>query len=126
VEVERLILSLLNADWLKQDTGTPGTLATEVERILAAYKVKVENSEVLALMAAHGFEGCNSDVTAHATEVVNAWLSKTPENKPLAFDAKTLNSVDWNKSDVEMDAALNKEFDGVPAVFLTHVKQIEA
>ena len=122
VEVTRLILMLLNGGWLKQETGTPGTLAAEVERILAKHNVAVENAEVEALMNSHGYE--NHDDNVHEVSTPKP-ASKKAKAEPVAFDTNTLNNVDWSNPDPGMDAIVNKEVDGVPAVFLSHVKQIE-
>ena len=120
-EVARLILMLLNSGWLKRETGTPGTLANEVERILAIHKVVVETGEVITLMQLHGFKQEDNN----PLEDVPQADSKSQTSKQVALDTKTLNNVNWNESDPEMDAVVNKEVDGVPVVFLSYVKQIE-
>jgi len=41
------ILRLLESGWLKKETGTPATLAAQVESLLAKQKVTVEVAEVV-------------------------------------------------------------------------------
>ena len=125
-EVNRNIMLLLSSGWLNTERGSPGTLVAEVEKILkkSGYDVSVELSEVLVLMAEHGFNEEEEESDEITTESFSE--STTPQrvnSEHVSFDAKTLSDVDWSELDSQELEMLNKEVDGIPVVLLNHAAQ---